>query len=102
MLAARLGQVRSFAEQLGLSEEWRSVEWETLGKHRCAQLSCLQQQSVSVSCCSGKNCGEGVTVVSFVTICYSASSPLACSVRLECVMGGQVSCFGLNSINITA
>lgn len=52
------------------------MEWETLGKHCCAQLSCLQQQSVSVSCCSEKNCGEGVNMVSLIMISYSASPPV--------------------------
>lgn len=65
------------------------MEWETLGKHCCAQLSCLQQQSVSVSCCSEKNCGEGVNMVSLVMIFYIASPPVASSVRLECVVGSN-------------
>lgn len=51
------------------------MEQETLGKHRQAELSCLQQQSVLVSHCSGKNSGKGVNMVSLVMISYSASLP---------------------------
>lgn len=77
------------------------MEWETLGKHCCAQFSCSQHQSVSVSGCSEKNCGKGVNTVSLVMISYSAS-PIGLQYRVGMCYGGQVSCFGLNSVNVRA
>lgn len=51
------------------------MERETLGKHRRADLSCLQQQSAFVRRRSGKNSGKGVNMVSSIRISYSASPP---------------------------
>lgn len=49
------------------------MERETLGKHRRAELGCLQQQSVFVSCCLEKSSGKGMNMVSSVMMSYSAS-----------------------------
>lgn len=75
------------------------MQQETLGKHRRAELSCLQRQSAFVSCCLEKKSGKGVNMVSSVTV--SAVLPsLAYSIGLEHVMKGRVSWFGLSGMNV--
>lgn len=65
------------------------MEWETLGKHCCAQLSCLQQPLSAAAQRRVVVRGEYGEYGELSHISYRASPTPACSVGLECVTGGK-------------